>query len=61
MPEPSSLLLLAHTGHWIVWVLYALPVLAVAVAIWISARRAPSAAAETADGGGTEDEAGGDR
>ena len=58
MPEPSSLLPLAHTGHWIVWVLYALPVVAVGVAIWISARRATAAEGER---GEREDEGGGGR
>ena len=41
MPDPAVALLVAHAGHWIVWVLYALPVVAVGAAIWISSRRPP--------------------
>ena len=41
MPEALAALPVAHPGHWIVWVLYALPVIAVVIAIWISSRRAP--------------------
>ncbi len=40
MREPSSLLLLAHAGHWSVWVLYSVPVLAVIIAIVVSSLRA---------------------
>ncbi|MGB6426343.1 MAG: hypothetical protein WBF18_13775 [Solirubrobacterales bacterium] len=40
MPESSSLLLLAHAGHWSVWVLYSVPVLAVIIAIVVSSFRA---------------------
>jgi cytochrome c-type biogenesis protein CcmH/NrfF len=40
MPELSSQLLLAHTGHWSVWVLYSVPVIAVIIAIVVSSFRA---------------------
>lgn len=41
MPEPLVAgLPVAHAGHWIVWVLYAVPLVAVLVALWISSRRA---------------------
>jgi cytochrome c-type biogenesis protein CcmH/NrfF len=33
------LLPLAHAGHWILWILYALPVIVVVASIVISARR----------------------
>ena len=33
------MLLLAHSGHWAVWLLYALPVVIVVLAITISAIR----------------------
>ncbi len=56
MREPSSLLLLAHAGHWSVWVLYSVPVLAVIIAIVVSSLRArrldsalPDADEEAAD------------
>lgn len=56
MREPSSLLLLAHAGHWSVWVLYSVPVLAVIIAIVVSSLRArrldsapPAADEEPAD------------
>ncbi len=56
MPESSSLLLLAHAGHWSVWVLYSVPVLAVIIAIVVSSLRArrldsarPDADEEAAD------------
>ena len=58
MPDPATLLPVAHAGHWIVWVLYALPVVAVAAAIWISARRATAAEAEAPETGEREAEAG---
>lgn len=41
MPDLQAWLLLAHAGHWVLWVLYALPLIAVIAAIWISSRRAP--------------------
>jgi hypothetical protein len=50
MPDPQSWLLLAHAGHWILWVLYALPLIAVVAAIWISSRRSP--AKDDSKGGG---------
>lgn len=57
MPDPAASLLVAHAGHWIVWVLYALPVVAVGAAIWISSRRPPghggADGGDDADGGGT--------
>jgi hypothetical protein len=51
MPDPQSWLLLAHAGHWILWVLYALPLIAVVAAIWISSRRSPEG---NEDDGGEE-------
>lgn len=36
MLEP---VILAHVGHWISWVLYAVPIVAVLIAIAVSARR----------------------
>jgi hypothetical protein len=33
-------MLLAHAGHWLIWVLYLLPVLAVLVAVLVSSLRA---------------------
>ena len=53
MPEALSILPVAHAGHWAVWVLYALPVVAVVVAIWVSSRRAPDG--EPGDEDGNED------
>lgn len=38
MPDASSLLV-AHAGHWAVWVLYAAPVIAVLVALLIGSLR----------------------
>ena len=35
----SFVLLLAHAGHWLIWVLYAVPVLIVAVSIVASVLR----------------------
>lgn len=40
MPELGAQLLLAHAGHWSVWVLYSVPVLAVIIAIVVSSLRA---------------------
>ncbi len=50
MPDPQPWLLLAHAGHWILWVLYALPLIAVIAAIWISSRRETEGNQD--DGGG---------
>ena len=52
------MLLLAHAGHWIVWVLYAVPVVAVCVALWISSRRG-GGVGEGAGEPGPRDEDGG--
>ena len=52
MPDPQLWLPLAHAGHWIVWVLYALPLVAVLIAIWISSRRGPEGD-DSGDEGGT--------
>ena len=40
MPELCAQLLLAHAGHWSVWALYSVPVLAVIIAIVVSSLRA---------------------
>jgi hypothetical protein len=40
MLELSDQMLVAHAGHWVEWALYAVPVVAVLIAIAISARRA---------------------
>jgi len=45
---------LAHAGHWILWVLYAVPVIVVVASIVISVRRERSAEdprGEPPDGG----------
>lgn len=39
MPDPAATLLLAHAGHWTLWVLYAIPLIAVLVAIPMASRR----------------------
>jgi cytochrome c-type biogenesis protein CcmH/NrfF len=39
MPDPCVLLPLAHAGHWLIWVLYAVPVVAVLVAVVVGSRR----------------------
>lgn len=51
MPEPSVTLLLAHAGHWTLWVLYAIPLIAVLVAIPMASRRerTPEPAADEFD------------
>ena len=46
MLEPPALLL-AHAGHWTVWILYAIPLIAVLAAIPIASRRAKAAASRT--------------
>lgn len=51
MPDPAQLLPLAHAGHWLVWILYAVPIVAVVVAIWLSSRRGKAALR----GGGGDD------
>lgn len=40
MPDPLTALPLAHASHWLVWVLYLAPVLAVLAAIVFGAVRA---------------------
>jgi cytochrome c-type biogenesis protein CcmH/NrfF len=40
MPELSVQLLLAHSSHWALWVLYSAPVVAVVVALVLSSIRA---------------------
>lgn len=52
MPEPAALLL-AHAGHWTVWILYAIPLIAVVAAIPIASRRARAAAARMEGEAGT--------
>jgi cytochrome c-type biogenesis protein CcmH/NrfF len=37
-------MLLAHAGHWAIWVLYAIPVIAVLVAVVVGSIRARDAA-----------------
>jgi cytochrome c-type biogenesis protein CcmH/NrfF len=39
MPELGANLLLAHSGHWALWVLYSAPVVAVVIALVISSIR----------------------
>ena len=53
LPDQILTLPVAHTGHWIVWVLYAVPVVAVCAALWISSRRADpvSEGGDTGDAG----------
>lgn len=40
MLELSDPTLVAHVGHWVEWVLYAVPVAAVLIAVAVSAYRA---------------------
>lgn len=65
MPDPLTVLPLAHASHWLVWVLYLAPVLAVLGAIVFGTVRArrfdeqERARAEAEAGEGGRDRAGG--
>lgn len=50
MPDPATLIQLAHTGHWAIWVLYAVPVLAVLAAVLLGSIRARREDAEASRG-----------
>lgn len=55
MPELALAPLLAHPGHWFVWILYAIPVLAVLAVIAFNSRKQGGLPAGE-DELGTEDE-----
>ena len=48
-------MLLAHAGHWLVWVLYTVPVFAVLIAVVVASLRARKFA--DAEGPGAEEDA----
>jgi cytochrome c-type biogenesis protein CcmH/NrfF len=60
MPEPGVQLLLAHAGHWSVWALYSVPVLAVIIAIVVSSLRARKFDSASPASEESADEEGGD-
>jgi cytochrome c-type biogenesis protein CcmH/NrfF len=54
MPELGASLLLAHTGHWALWVLYCAPVVAVVVALVVSSIRVRRLGEEESERGAGE-------